>query len=363
MLAVAERLDTLAGIFAVGMKPSGNKDPFALRRNALGLARTIIESGFDLDMKRALGIALMRTLHGMQSLRDLQSVQAIRSAREAGLGVDPKLPPKEAVDAETLTVELYDFILDRLRGYYADKGVPATHFNAVAELKPASLYDFDRRIDAIGTFAQLPEAEALAAANKRIRNILRKVEAPIPAAVDAARLDEPAERLLHEALAAALADTDPLLAQRDYVGTLKRLAALQAPVDNFFDRTLVMAEDPAVRDNRLALLFIRGEAPLMLAVPRVAALIPRVAQKSYGGNYDRKLFAKLRKLRKAIADEENIPPYVVFNDATLIEMAEQMPLSASEMLSVNGVGTRKLERFGKEFMALIRSHADGDDEE
>ncbi|KAB0846257.1 ATP-dependent DNA helicase RecQ, partial [Cronobacter sakazakii] len=104
-------------------------------------------------------------------------------------------------------------------------------------------------------------------------------------------------------------------------------------------------------------------APLMLAVPRVAALKPRVAQKSYGGNYDRKLFAKLRKLRKAIADEENIPPYVVFNDATLIEMAEQMPLSPGEMLGINGVGTRKLERFGRPFMTLIREHVDGDDEE
>ena len=98
-------------------------------------------------------------------------------------------------------------------------------------------------------------------------------------------------------------------------------------------------------------------------MPRIVALKPRVMQKAAVGNYDKQLFAKLRKLRKAIADEENIPPYVVFNDATLIEMAEQMPLSASEMLSVNGVGTRKLERFGKEFMALIRSHADGDDEE
>ncbi|MCS2159796.1 ATP-dependent DNA helicase RecQ [Scandinavium sp. H11S7] len=108
---------------------------------------------------------------------------------------------------------------------------------------------------------------------------------------------------------------------------------------------------------------LRAEVPLQLAVPRVLALKPRVAQKSYGGNYDRKLFAKLRKLRKVIADEENIPPYVVFNDATLIEMAEQMPTSPGEMLSVNGVGVRKLERFGQEFLALIRAHADGDDEE
>ncbi len=94
----------------------------------------------------------------------------------------------------------------------------------------------------------------------------------------------------------------------------------------------------------------------------MVAIKARNNPKVFGGNYDRKLFAKLRKLRKAIADEENIPPYVVFNDATLIEMAEQMPLSPGEMLSVNGVGTRKLERFGREFMALIRSHVDGEEE-
>ncbi|MFD1803881.1 ATP-dependent DNA helicase RecQ [Mixta tenebrionis] len=107
---------------------------------------------------------------------------------------------------------------------------------------------------------------------------------------------------------------------------------------------------------------LRGEAPLMLAVPRLITVKAKYNnQKSYGGNYDRKLFAKLRKLRKAIADEENIPPYVVFNDATLIEMAEQMPLTASEMLSINGVGQRKLERFGKPFMVMIREHVDGEE--
>ena len=130
VLAIAERLDTLAGGFAAGLKPTGNKDPFALRRNALGLARSIIESGFDLDLP------------------------ALLASANAGLA-----ERKVQADAG----ELYDFIIDRLKGYYADKGVPATHFNAVVELKPASLYDFDRRIDAIGTFAQLPEAEALLA--------------------------------------------------------------------------------------------------------------------------------------------------------------------------------------------------------
>ncbi|MFV8870959.1 ATP-dependent DNA helicase RecQ [Serratia fonticola] len=109
---------------------------------------------------------------------------------------------------------------------------------------------------------------------------------------------------------------------------------------------------------------LRGEVLLQLAVPRIQSFKVRSSanQKSYGGNYDRKLFAKLRKLRKSIADEENIPPYVVFNDATLLEMAEQMPIRASELLSVNGVGQRKLERFGAPFMAMIRAHLDGDDE-
>jgi len=123
-----------------------------------------------------------------------------------------------------------------------------------------------------------------------------------------------------------------------------------------------IAQHSALQLTEAARPFLRGEVPLQLAVPRVVVVKARANPKIFGGNYDRKLFAKLRKLRKAIADEENIPPYVVFNDATLIEMAEQMPITASEMLSVNGVGMRKLERFGKPFMTLIREHVDGDDE-
>ena len=226
VLAIAERLDTLAGGFAAGLKPTGNKDPFALRRNALGLARTIIESGFDLDLRALLATA------------------------NAGL-VDRKVQ----ADAG----ELYDFIIDRLKGYYADKGVPATHFNAVAELKPASLYDFDRRIDAIGTFAQLPEAEALAAANKRIRNILRKAEGDIPGMIDPALLREPAESELAEAVTAAIDDTGASLHHKDYVAVLGRLARLRPQVDAFFDAVMVNAEDPALRGNRLALLRTLGD--------------------------------------------------------------------------------------------------------
>jgi len=226
VLAIAERLDTLAGGFAAGLKPTGNKDPFALRRNALGLARTIIESGFDLDLP-----ALLATANAGLSARGVQA--------DAG--------------------ELYDFILDRLKGYYADKGVPATHFNAVAELKPASLYDFDRRIDAIGTFAQLPEAEALAAANKRIRNILRKAEGEIPGMIDPALLREPAESELAEAVTAAIDDTGTALAQKDYVAVLARLARLRPQVDAFFDNVMVNADDAALRGNRLALLRTLGD--------------------------------------------------------------------------------------------------------
>lgn len=233
VLAIAERADTLAGGFAAGLKPTGNKDPFALRRNALGLARTIIESGFELDLR-----ALLET---------------------AFAGLPAAVQPSAERKTEAMPQELYDFIIDRLRGYYADKGVPATHFNAVAELKPASLYDFDRRIDAIGIFAALPEAEALAAANKRIRNILRKAEGAIPGMVDPALLAEPAESELAEAVEAAIDDSNASLHQKDYVSVLARLARLRPQVDAFFDAVMVNAEDPALRGNRLALLKRLGD--------------------------------------------------------------------------------------------------------
>ena len=221
LLAIAERLDTLAGGFAAGLKPTGNKDPFALRRNALGLARTVIESGFELDLRALLA--------------------------QANTALAPR-------NVQADVAELYDFIIERLRGYYADKGVPASHFNAVAELKPASLYDFDRRIDAIGTFAALPEAPALAAANKRIGNILRKADIEIPGQIDPALLQEDAERALAEAVAAAIDDTGASLHQKDYVSVLERLARLRPQVDAFFDQVMVNADDLAVRGNRLALL-------------------------------------------------------------------------------------------------------------
>lgn len=258
VLAIAERLDTLAGGFAAGLKPTGNKDPFALRRNALGLARTIIESGFDLDLPALLHTAGEGVMLSMSEVALREKSRASDEARSKGIEVPASHANARSL-AATQHTELYDFVIDRLKGYYADRGVPATHFNAVAELRPASLYDFDRRIDAIGTFAQLPEAEALAAANKRIRNILRKAEGDIPGTIDPALLREPAESELAEAVAAAIDDTGAALAQKDYVSVLGRLARLRPQVDAFFDGVMVNAEDPALRGNRLALLRTLGD--------------------------------------------------------------------------------------------------------
>ncbi|MCC8484611.1 glycine--tRNA ligase subunit beta [Xanthomonas campestris pv. raphani] len=278
VLAIAERLDTLAGGFAAGLKPTGNKDPFALRRNALGLARTVIESGYELR----LDVLLLRASLAVNSEVVLRASLPPKSvidtlvdwARDARNNPQFEKNLKDELFGESAKKEqfalvltasreqsslTYDFILDRLRGYYADKGVPATHFNAVAELKPASLYDFDRRIDAIGIFATLPEAEALAAANKRIRNILRKVEGEIPGDIDTTLLREPADEALAEAVEAAIGDTSDALHRHDYVAVLARLARLRPQVDAFFDGVMVNADDPQLRANRLALLKKLGD--------------------------------------------------------------------------------------------------------
>ncbi|HEX6613427.1 MAG TPA: glycine--tRNA ligase subunit beta [Rhodanobacteraceae bacterium] len=236
VLSVADKLDTLAGIFAVGLKPSGNKDPFALRRAALGLARTLIEGGLDLDL-------------------DVLLREALEQVPEGALAAGTKSGMKTMASRAELAAELRAFILDRLRGYYAEQGYTPGQFAAVAAVEPASLVDFDRRLRAVAAFAKRPEAESLAAANKRVANILRKEGVDVreagARAIDEPLLREPAERALWHALQAAQAETQ---SANDYEGTLARLAQLQAPVDAFFDGVLVMAEDPALRANRLALL-------------------------------------------------------------------------------------------------------------
>ncbi|MBB4128871.1 glycyl-tRNA synthetase beta chain [Xanthomonas translucens] len=285
VLAIAERLDTLAGGFAAGLKPTGNKDPFALRRNALGLARTVIESGFDVELRDALVAAVHASSTAVLLTKAAKQQADADAAERKGVKVaEVQVGGGHMANDHEVAEEIFDFILDRLRGYYADKGVPTTHFNAVAALfsvaaeaaptgnaaasvgaasaataTHGSLYDFDRRIDAIGIFATLPEAEALAAANKRIRNILRKAEGAIPSQIDPSLLREPAESALAEAVEAAIVETDGALRQHDYVTVLNFLARLRPQVDAFFDGVMVNVEDPALRGNRLALLKRLGD--------------------------------------------------------------------------------------------------------
>jgi glycyl-tRNA synthetase beta chain len=279
VLAIAERLDTLAGGFAAGLKPTGNKDPFSLRRNALGLARTIIESNFETMLFERTFQSRLEIWFTQAALSGKIAEDALKEAidkiRAAGgntdaFKYDDALPLSfDDLPSRDESSEIFDFIVDRLRAYYSDQGSTPQQFESVATdlydyeatdqndghpVVNDSLIDFDRRLKAIGEFAKLPEAEALAAANKRIRNILKKADIAIPDAVDASRFQDDAERALHAVVEQAVADTDPLLANRDYVAVLARLARLRPEVDTFFDKVMVNADDQAVRANRLALL-------------------------------------------------------------------------------------------------------------
>ncbi len=236
LLAVSDRLDTLAGIFAVGMRPSGSKDPFALRRAGLGLARTLIESDLDLDLPQALADACARV-------------------RFAG-----------SCTAE----ELYDFIIDRLRGYFLDQGVNASHFDAVAAVKPASLLDFQRRVLAISDFASRPEAVSLAAANKRIGNILRKSESEVGASIEPQLFELEAEKDLAKLLGSVEREVASAVAAKSYARALERLSELKGPVDRFFEEVMVICEDPSVRRNRLNLL--RSVSEQFLAIADISVL-------------------------------------------------------------------------------------------
>jgi glycyl-tRNA synthetase beta chain len=224
-LAIADKLDTIAGIYATGQKPTGTRDPFGLRRAALGLLRTALERGLDLDLRALIDRAL------------------------AAL---PFPAPTGCAD------EVYDYVVERLRAYYLEGGagfaVSTEMFDAVLATRPASPLDFDARLRALAEFLQLPEAQALAAANKRIANILRKATGPVDQQVDPDRLLDPAEQILGEQVEAIARKVEPLFAARDYTAALKSLAVLRNAVDAFFDSVMVMAEDPALRANRLALL-------------------------------------------------------------------------------------------------------------
>jgi len=221
-VALADKLDLLVGIFGIGQRPTGDRDPYALRRAALGVLRILLEGGLELDLVELLELA------------------------RAGYGA--------RLTAADVTEQVFQFLLDRLRGHYLDAGLAPDLFEAVAALRPTRPLDFDRRIRAVAAFRDLPEAASLAAANKRVHNILRQAETEATGTPDLDRLQEPAERALAEALASHAAAVEPDLARGDYHAALTELAGLRPAVDRFFDQVMVMADDPAVRANRLALL-------------------------------------------------------------------------------------------------------------
>jgi glycyl-tRNA synthetase beta chain len=236
-LAVADKLDTLVGIFAIGQKPSGTRDPFGLRRAALGVLRILIERRLDLDLVAFVEIALAQ-------------VTADMAAVAAAAGKAPRAP------ATDVGAEVYDYMMERLRAYYleAGAGVTTEMFDAVLARRPASPLDFDARLKALAAFLTLPDAASLAAANKRTANILRKAADALAPRVDPALLHHAAELELARALESLREDVERLLAERRYEAALRRLATLRPQVDAFFDGVMVMAEDPALRANRLALL-------------------------------------------------------------------------------------------------------------
>ena len=230
-LAVADKLDTLVGIFAIGQKPTGTKDPFGLRRAALGVLRILIETGVALDLRELIRSAL-------------DSIAADISR----LGGKPP--------AEKLGGEIYDYMMERLRAWYleAGGGISTEMFDAVLDTRPASPLDFDQRLRALAAFLKLPEAAGLTAANKRIANILKKAgEQPSPR-VDPGLLADAEERQLAEQIESLRQDVERLVTARRYEEALTRLASLRGAVDAFFDRVLVMTDDVRVRANRLALL-------------------------------------------------------------------------------------------------------------
>lgn len=221
-LAIADKLDTICGIFVIGQKPTGDKDPFGLRRAGLGVMRILVEQQLDLDLMKLLRAALADQPFGQNQ--------------------------------EVLADELYEFLLERLWAYYLEAGIRADVFEAVRARRPERPLDFQRRIQAVNAFLSLPEASSLAAANKRIGNILKQAGRFEAHEVEISKLREPAEKSLYAQVERLQQDIHPLLAAGDYTAALKKLAALRAPVDEFFNRVLVMDTDAGIRANRLALL-------------------------------------------------------------------------------------------------------------
>ncbi|MGB0732143.1 MAG: glycine--tRNA ligase subunit beta [Pontibacterium sp.] len=221
-IAIADRLDTLTGLFGINQPPTGSKDPFALRRAALGVLRIIVERELSLDLRELITLAASN---------------------------HPNLSAREGLEDKVL-----DFMLERFRAWYEDEGIPAETFLAVLAVKPTKPLDFNRRVKAVAHFRSLEESAALAAANKRVSNILSKQGVTEAGEVNTALLADAPEIALADAVAALAGEIEPLYQAGDYQAALEKLAGLRAAVDHFFDEVMVMADDEAVRNNRLALL-------------------------------------------------------------------------------------------------------------
>ena len=234
-LAIGDKLDTIVGIFAIGQKPTGTKDPYGLRRSALGVLRILIETGVALDLRELIRSALGSVVADIARL----------STKGSGALVDEKL-------AE----EIYDYMMERLRAWYLESGggITTEMFDAVLDTRPASPLDFDLRLRALAAFLKLPEAAGLTAANKRIANILKKAREQSSPRVDPGLLADAEERQLATDVELLRQDVERLVTAGQYEEALTRLASLRGAVDAFFDRVLVMADDVRLRANRLALL-------------------------------------------------------------------------------------------------------------
>jgi glycyl-tRNA synthetase beta chain len=244
-LALADRLDSLVGIFSIGQQPSGSRDPFALRRASLGVLRIIIERDIDLDLTQAINSAAAQ-------FADLSGAK---------------------LTGDELCKQVLTYILERFKSWYKEEGIGSEVFAAVSALGLSNPLDINARVQAVQQFSQLPESVALAAANKRVSNILAKQLADTsPVSLDAKLLQENAEQQLASEIERLTTLVTPLLERRDYSGVLSQLAKLREPVDSFFDQVMVMAEDPEVRNNRLALLHSLRQ--LFINVADISQLAP-----------------------------------------------------------------------------------------
>ena len=233
-VALADKLETLVGLFSIGEKPTGDKDPFALRRQALGIIRMLIECKLNISFETMIDLAL----------------QQFKVEDKAGV-----------------LASITEFCFDRLSVNLREQGASAQEVDAVLALNPSLLSEIPKRLEAVRAFSSLDEAPALAAANKRVGNILKKIEGNVEAKINDALLQEPSEKALATTLAKIKPEADALFERGDYTNSLKALAALKAPVDDFFDNVMVNADDPALKANRQGLL-----ATLHQAMNRVADL-------------------------------------------------------------------------------------------